>query len=137
MIGRIAYPSLAVLGFVFLSSVGVNDCNDQVADGKKEGDTIVSRIAGLDRYYSCEHVDTLQHAGGEWEWVWECEAAPRLVPDGSWYPLDTKAIDESRWLRLVAWMEPWHELVLGLAMIFVCFTLTIRILPDAPADPSP
>lgn len=136
MIGRIASYACFALAFVFISSCVLNDCGDKVADGKEEGDTIVSRLAGLDRYRSCEHVETIHHGGSEWEWVWACEDEPRLVPKGSWEPLAPEAIAKSRWLRTVAWVESWHELVLGLVLSLAGIVLLIRSFPPSPTDPS-
>lgn len=133
---RVIASILLALGLVLVSSVVLNDCGDEVADGKKEGDTIVSRLADLDRYRSCEHVETIHHGGSEWEWVWACEDEPRLVPEGSWEPLAPEAIARSPWLRAAARVEPWHELVLGLALSLAGLVLLVRSFPPSPTDPS-
>jgi hypothetical protein len=133
MIRRVlSYVSLS-LAAALLLSVLANHCGDVVDDGKREGNTILSRIAGLERYYLCEHVDTIHHGGSEWEWVWACEDAPTLMPKkSSAEPLAAATIEKSSWLRLVAWVETWHEGILGTIFILIGFVLYRRTLPLKP-----
>lgn len=133
MINRVLYRLCFTVAAVLLLSVLANHCGDVVADGKREGNTILSRIAGLERYYLCEHVDTIHHGGSEWEWVWACEDAPTLMPKkSSAEPLAAATIEKSSWLRLVAWVETWHEGLLGILFATIGFVMYMRSQPLKP-----
>ena len=141
MIKRVLSYACLSLAAALLLSVLVNDCGDEVADGKRERNTLVSRIAGVERYYACEHTDTIYHDGDGmleergYEWVWVCEDAPTLMPkNGSYEPLAATTIAESCWLRAVATIETWHEGVLGCLLAVIGLILLVRSLPPLPPE---
>jgi hypothetical protein len=139
MIQRVLSYVCLSLATALLLSVLVNDCGDEVADGKRERNTLVSRIAGVERYYQCEHTETVYHDGDGvleergYEWVWVCEDSPTLVLKDSGYdPILPETIAQSQWLRMVATVETWHEGVLGGLLAVIGFILFVRSLPPLP-----
>ncbi len=126
-----------LLSAVLLGSVFFNWWGDEVNDGRRERGTLVSRAIGVERYYRCEHIDTIHHGGSEWEWVWECEKTPILMPDnGTYEPLAAETIERSFWLRVASKLETWHEGVLGCLLAVLGFILLMRSYPPLPPKDS-